>query len=162
MEENLILKNTTEKSQKIANDFLSYYESKQQYGRVIKEISEKFSGDFENLNTEIYYEIIEHFKKNAKSDTQRSYVESFFKYLYAFNLLEEEIGKEYVHIFGNKDKIRKDFKTKKQNNKKEKEKSSPFYTFQEIEKLQEYCKEIEEATDFESYGNLKAWSYVKI
>ena len=135
---------------------MSYYESKQQYGRVIKEISEKFSGDFENLNTEIYYEIIEHFKKNAKSDTQRSYVESFFKYLYAFNLLEEEIGKEYVHIFGNKDKIRKDFKTKKQNNKKEKEKSSPFYTFQEIEKLQEYCKEIEEATDFESYGNLKA------
>lgn len=66
MEENLILKNTTEKSQKIANDFLSYYESKQQYGRVIKEISEKFSGDFENLNTEIYYEIIEHFKKMLK------------------------------------------------------------------------------------------------
>lgn len=76
--------------------------------------------------------------------------------MYAFDFFEIEIGKEYVHIFGNKDKIIKDFKAKKENDKKEKEKSGPIYTFQEIEKLQEYCTEVEEATDFESYGNLKA------
>lgn len=156
MEENLILEKATVKSRKIANDFLSYYTGKKQYGKVIKEISEKFTDNFETINTEIYYEIIEYYEKIAKSSTKKKYAESFFKYLYAFDLLEAEIGKEYVYIFGNKDKIIKDFKARKQNDKKEKKKMGPIYTFQEIEKLQEYCKEVEEATDFESYGNLKA------
>lgn len=78
MEEKLILENATVKSQKIANDFLGYYKSKKQYGTVIKEISEKFTGDFETIKAEIYYEIIKYYEKTAKSDTQKSYAESFF------------------------------------------------------------------------------------
>ena len=99
MEENLILEKATVKSRKIANDFLSYYTGKKQYGKVIKEISEKFTDNFETINTEIYYEIIEYYEKIAKSSTKKKYAESFFKYLYAFDLLEAEIGKDmYIYL----------------------------------------------------------------
>mgnify|MGYP003291970819 CR=1 FL=1 len=144
----------TEDTQSILNDFFSCYTEPITYRNLIRKLPSKIGiSDFRSLT----YKEFEILKGEYKSNkTNRTCIESLFKYLYLIDALNEK--QKFAELFGDKEKIKKQFEhtpnkvTKQSKVKKEVEK---LLSFEQIEKLLAYCDEVEPATDFSSYKRLR-------
>lgn len=156
--------NITKDSQNIVDTYLTFYTSKPNYGNAVKKISEHFQiKDLRTLNIDHYLEVK---KLYQDSITKFRYVDSFFKYLYAYDFLLPENDKRFLQVYGNKEKLKKEFLRQKERTEKKKAGKSKqrvdaqnsaqsILSFQEIERLLEYCKGVGEAIDFSSFMNLR-------
>ena len=94
--------------------------------------------------------------KHRSTNSYVKYIETFFKYLYLMGVLEDE--QQFGMQFGTRDKIRKQFdrsKKKETNKNKVQKESDSILSFEQIEKLMEYCNQVEPAYDFASYNRLR-------
>lgn len=146
--------NITAESQHIVDEFLGYYTFPNSYGGMIKKIQKKLNiTDFKKLTYGNYIEIMSQYQQGASN---YKYADSFFRYLYAFDLLD--CSDEFILTYGDKTKIIKEFKRlqNKEGSDKKSDFSAPTLSFYEIEKLIKYCDEVGEAIDFTSYSCLRS------
>ena len=144
----------TEETQALLDDFFSHYEDPISYRNVIRKIPTKIGvTDFKKL-TYKHCELL--LNEYPTKGSNRSGIESLFKYLYLLDVLAEK--QKFAERFGDKEKIRKKFESYKNKDivpSKGKKESESMLSFAQIEKLLEYCDKVEAATDFSSYKNLR-------
>ena len=144
----------TEETQAILDDFFSHYEDPISYRNVIRKIPTKIGvNDFKKLTYE-HCELL--LNEYPKKGSNRSGIESLFKYLYLLDVLAEK--QKFAERFGAKEKVRKQFEhstNKDTNQSKVKKEQESALSFEQIEKLMEYCNEVEPACDFASYKRLR-------
>lgn len=144
----------TEKSQVILDNFFGQYKEARSRTILINRIPNEVGiNDLGQLTYEHYLFLI---NKYQSTDSYVKYIETFFKYLYWINVLEDE--QQFRMHFGTKDKIGKQFersKNKNSNQSKEKKESESILSFEQIEKLMDYCNQVEPASDFASYSRLR-------
>lgn len=144
----------TKRSQVILENFFGQYKEARSRTILINRIPNEVKiNDFGQLTYEHYLFLI---NKYQSTDSYVKYIETFFKYLYWIDVLEDE--QQFRMHFGTKDKIGKQFersKSKNNNQSKEKKESESILSFEQIEKLMEYCNQVEPASDFASYSRLR-------
>jgi len=148
-----IIEGVTEESQSIIDDFLGHYGS-DTYPNLIRKISVELGiKDFTQMTFEHRQILMDKYKE---SNMNSSVINSLFEYLYLIDVLKDK--HKFVEIYGDREKIRKRFARLKnkeaKQNKTQKDLDSTL-SFVQVEKLIEYCKEVEPATDFSSYKNLR-------
>ncbi len=136
-------------TEKVIQDFLAHYNSKgsqNNYDSAVRTLFRIINKDVRKLTYEDYID-------TTGETSQDSYRTSFFKYIYAYNILENPSG---LDILGNKDKLKKHFLRQKESINKEKEtpEYKPTLTFQQIEQL-------ETLMDMDHSGNLEMqlWTF---
>lgn len=144
----------TEETQAILDDFFSHYVNPITYRNLIRKLPAKIGvNDFKELTQEHFEFLLNEFPNKS---TNRSCVESLFKYLYLIDALAEK--QKFAERFGAKEKVRKQFEhstNKDTNQSKVKKELESILSFEHIEKLMEYCNEVEPASDFASYKRLR-------
>jgi len=144
----------TERSQVILDNFLGQYKEARSRTILINKIPNEVGiNDFGQLTYEHYRFLM---NKYQGTDSYVKYIETFFKYLYLVDVLEDE--QQFGMQFGTKDKIRKQFersKKKETNQNKVQKELDSILSFEQIEKLMEYCNQVEPAYDFASYNRLR-------
>lgn len=146
--------NVTEETQKLIDEFLMHYNTPNTYGGMIKRISSEFEVyDFRKLSMN-HYEIL--MKRYHDSEMNSRVVKSLFRFLYSNDWLAEE--EKFLPLYADKETVKEYFvKLKSKRNKAVllDEKKGPVLSFQQIEKLIEYCNTVGGASDFTSYRNLR-------
>lgn len=144
----------TEETQAILDDFFSHYVNPISYRNVIRKIPTLIGvTDFKKLTYKHCEFLLNEYPTKGSN---RSGIESLFKYLYLMDVLAEK--QKFAERFGAKETVRKQFEhstnkdTNQSNVKKELE---SVLSFEQIEKLMEYCKVVEPASDFASYKRLR-------
>lgn len=125
------------KTQEVVNDFLTYYKelSHTQYISAIYNmlyVIEK--NNIRDLTYKDYENVIIYYNTNERKETtQDKYRHSFFKYLYAFDILNDTKGFEQKWLKSDCEKHFRALKIKKVDKK-----YKPALTFEELENLHEY------------------------
>jgi len=144
----------TEETQAILDDFFEHYIEPITYRNLIRKIfSEMKIYDIKQLTYEHCESWLDEYK-NKKSNY--TCIESLFKYLYLIDVLKEK--QRFAELFGDKEKIRKHFYNQKNKDSKQNilpKENEIALSFVQIEKLIEYCNEVDAATDFASYKVLR-------
>ena len=148
-----IIVGITEESQSKLNDFLGHYGS-DTYPYLIRKISLEIGiKDFTKMTFEHRERLMDKYKESNMNSTV---VNSLFEYLYLIDVLEDR--QKFVELYGDREKIRKRFeglKNKDLKHNKVQRDSETRLSIIQIEKLIEYCNEVEPATDFSSYKKLR-------
>lgn len=143
-----------EETQSILDDFFSHYVNPVSYRNVIRKIPNIIGvTDFKKL-TYKHYELL--LNEYPTKGSNRSGIESLFKYLYLLDILTEK--QKFAERFGAKETVRKQFEHSANNDtnqRKEKKEPESILSFEQIERLMEYCNEVEPASDFASYKRLR-------
>lgn len=144
----------TKETQAILDDFFGHYADPTSYRNLIKRIPVELGIiDFRQLTYENYLFLM---NKYRSTDSYTHCIESLFKYLYLVDILEDK--QKFGMLYGDKEKIRKHFEhLKNKENKSDKllKESESTLSFIQIEKMIEYCNDVEQATDFASYKKLR-------
>jgi len=144
----------TEETQAILDDFFSHYVNPISYRNVIRKNPTLIGvTDFKKLTYKHCEFLLNEYPTKGSN---RSGIESLFKYLYLMDVLAEK--QKFAERFGAKETVRKQFEhsTKKDTNQsKVKKELESVLSFEQIEKLMEYCKAVEPASDFASYKRLR-------
>lgn len=124
----------TDYSEKILNDFLRYYGkkgSKTVFENAIKHLFDVIEKNDVRLLTYSDYLSIE------GTSSQDKYRTSFFKYIYAFSIVENEDGFEN---FGTKNNVKKHFEglLSRQKNKVSKKEYKPYIVMEDIDKIENF------------------------
>lgn len=143
----------TEGSQAILDNFFGQYKDAPSRTNLINRIPNEVGiNDFCQLTYEHYRFLM---NKYQSTDSYVKYIETFFKYLYWVGVLDEQ---QFRMHFGTKDKIGKQFKRSKNKDTNQiivQKESDSILAFEQIEKLIEYCNQVEPASDFASYNRLR-------
>lgn len=143
----------TEGSQAILDNFFGQYKDAPSRTNLINRIPNEVGiNDFCQLTYEHYRFLM---NKYQSTDSYVKYIETFFKYLYWVGVLDEQ---QFRMHFGTKDKIGKQFERSKNKDTNQiivQKESDSILAFEQIEKLIEYCNQVEPASDFASYNRLR-------
>lgn len=129
----------TKNTQKVIMEFLKYYEGQSSYNQYLTTIVNMFlflgKKDVTNLTVNDYSKIIDHYKKDKRT-TQDIYRDSFFRYIYCFEKIENPDGFTFnKEEWTNRFKSQLNRKLNKSKESKKEEQYEPALTFAELEKV---------------------------
>lgn len=132
-----LLSELTEQTQKVVSDFLKYYKPIS-HSSYISAISNLFyvtgKGDVTLLDIADLRHMQEIFRNKETKGSDDKYTESFFKYIYAFNIIKNPQGFEKVWI---KEKLISHFNGLLKKTNEVKKEYSPALTLEEITSIQQ-------------------------